>query len=69
MSNSKTKGYIMSAIGFLLILYSAVNYILGLHLTTPSAAIGIVFVAVGAAIIKKSSNHVSNDGHKISKEE
>ncbi|MCI0472570.1 MAG: hypothetical protein L0Y76_03205 [Ignavibacteria bacterium] len=54
MLKNKIAGYIMSVIGFLLILYSAVNYILGLHLTTPSVAIGIVFVAVGATIIKKS---------------
>jgi hypothetical protein len=56
MFKSKTSGYIMSVIGFLFILYSAVNYIFGLHLTTPSAAIGIVLVAVGTAIIKKYRN-------------
>jgi|GEM_PF-1744078 len=56
MFKSKTSGYIMSVIGFLFILYSAVNYIFGLHLTTPSAAIGIVLVAVGSAIIKKYRN-------------
>jgi hypothetical protein len=56
MFKSKTSGYIMSVIGFLFILYSAVNYIFGLHLTMPSAAIGIVLVAVGTAIIKKNRN-------------
>ncbi|MCU0371773.1 MAG: hypothetical protein MUE56_00840 [Ignavibacteria bacterium] len=64
MFKSKTSGYIMTVIGFLFILYSAVNYIFGLHLTTPSAAIGIVLVAVGAAIIKKYRNQPSENENR-----
>jgi hypothetical protein len=47
-------GYIMAGVGFAFILYSAVNYIFGLNLGTPSAAIGIVFFGAGAALVGKA---------------
>lgn len=47
-------GYVLAVIGFLMILLNAVNYILGLKLDVPSAAIGIVLLAVGMDIVRKS---------------
>ena len=47
-------GYIMAGVGFAFILYSAINYVFDLKLGTPSAAIGIVFFGVGAALIRKT---------------
>lgn len=48
-------GYIMAIIGFLLILYNALNYIFGWNAgSTPLSVIGIVFVVVGMGIVKKS---------------
>ena len=48
-------GYVMAIIGFLLILYNALNYIFGWNAgSTPLSVIGIVFVAVGMRIVKKS---------------
>jgi hypothetical protein len=54
-SNKKMiSGYIMAGVGFAFILYSAINYIFGLNLGTPSAAIGIVFLGVGMAMARKA---------------
>ena len=54
--NAIISGYIMAIIGFLLILYNALNYIFGWNEgSTPLSVIGIVFVAVGMGIVKKSS--------------
>lgn len=57
MNTSKRKiaGYIIAVIGFIMILFSALNYVLGLDLqTTAFSAIGIVNVAIGTGLIKKS---------------
>ena len=54
-SNKKMiSGYIMAGVGFAFILYSVINYIFGLKLGTPSAAIGIVFLGTGLAIVRKA---------------
>lgn len=55
-TNHKKKlisGYIMAICGFILILITAMNYLFGWKLGIPPAAIGIVFVAVGMALIRK----------------
>ena len=54
-SNRKMiSGYIMAGVGFAFILYSAINYIFGLKLGIPSAAIGIVFLGAGAAMVRRA---------------
>lgn len=51
----KIAGYITEIIGFIMILYSALNYILGWNIhTTVFSAIGIICVAIGMGIVKKS---------------
>jgi len=52
--NKKNYGLIMAIIGFICIIITALNYIFGWKLGTPPAAIGIVFLAVGMAWVKKS---------------
>ncbi len=57
MNTSKRKiaGYIIAVIGFIMILFSALNYIMGWNLQiTAFSAIGIVNVAIGTGLIKKS---------------
>ena len=59
MENNNKKslisGYVMAIIGFLLILYNALNYIFGWNAgSTPLSVMGIVFVVVGMGIVKKS---------------
>ncbi len=54
VKTKKIGGYVLTVIGSLLVLLNAVNYILGLKLDVPSAAIGIVLLAVGMGIVKKS---------------
>lgn len=54
-SKRKITGYIIAAIGSLMVLFSALNYIIGWNLkTTTYSAIGIVNIAVGMGIVKKS---------------
>ncbi len=49
-------GYIMAGIGFLMILYNALNYIFGWNSgSTPLSVIGIVFLGAGMAMVRKSS--------------
>ncbi len=50
----KIFGYVLVVLGSLMILFNAVNYIFGLKLDVPSSAIGIVLLAVGMGIVKKS---------------
>lgn len=62
MENNNKKslisGYVMAIIGFLLILYNALNYIFGWNAgSTPLFVIGIVFVVVGMGIVKKSRHN------------
>lgn len=54
VGTKKVGGYVLTVIGFIMILLNAVNYILGLKLDVPSAAIGIVLLAVGMGIVRKS---------------
>lgn len=49
-------GLIMTIIGFILILISALNYILHWKMGSPPAAIGIIFVAVGMGWVRKAKN-------------
>lgn len=54
-SKRKIAGYIIAVTGFLMILFSALNYVLGWDLqTTVFSAIGIVNTAIGTGLIKKS---------------
>jgi hypothetical protein len=46
-------GMIMVIVGFILILISALNYILHWKMGSPPAAIGIIFVAVGMGWVRK----------------
>ncbi|MFA5108746.1 MAG: hypothetical protein WC492_04420 [Candidatus Micrarchaeia archaeon] len=55
MDKRKIAGYVMAIIGFLFILYTVLNYSLGWNLDVPPAAIGIVFLGAGIAIVKKSN--------------
>lgn len=51
----KIVGYIMALIGFVMILISALNYILGWNMQTSTySIIGIVFVTIGIGTVKKS---------------
>ncbi len=54
VKTKKIGGYVLTVIGSLLVLLNAVNYIFGLKIDVPSAAIGIVLLAVGMGIVKKS---------------
>lgn len=54
VGTKKIGGYVLTVIGSIMILFNAVNYIFGLKLDVPSAAIGIVLLAVGIGIVKKS---------------
>lgn len=47
-------GIIMTTVGFVFILITALNYLFGWKLGVPPAAIGIVFVAVGMAMVRKA---------------
>ncbi|HWQ81621.1 MAG TPA: hypothetical protein VN514_05075 [Ignavibacteria bacterium] len=53
VETKKIGGYVLTVIGFLMVLLNAVNYIFGLKLDVPSSAIGIVLLAVGIGIVKK----------------
>ena len=53
-NKSMVGGYIMAVVGFIFIIYNAVNYIFGLKLDAPSSAIGIVFLATGMGIVRNS---------------
>jgi uncharacterized membrane protein len=55
ISKKKISGYIMAGIGFIFILFSALNYIFGWKIGTLPGAMGIIFVAVGMAMVRKSS--------------
>lgn len=56
MFNNKIFGFVLSISGFLLLVYSAVNYLFALHLNVPSGAIGIILVVFGTVIVKKSKS-------------
>jgi len=53
VETKKIGGYVLTVIGFLMVLLNTVNYIFGLKLDVPSSAIGIVLLAVGIGIVKK----------------
>jgi hypothetical protein len=54
-SNKKIAGIIITVIGFIMILISALNYIFKWEMmTTAYTAIGIVNIAIGAGLIKRS---------------
>jgi len=53
MKKQEATGYIMAGIGFIFILFSALNYIFGWKKGFPPAAIGIVFLAAGMMLVKK----------------
>jgi hypothetical protein len=51
----KIAGYITAIIGFIMILYSALNYVLGWNIqANVFGAIGIICLAIGMGIVKKS---------------
>jgi hypothetical protein len=55
-NKTKVPGYIMAIIGFLLILFNALNYIFGWNEgSAPLSIVGIVFLGAGMAIVRKSS--------------
>ncbi len=54
VETKKISGYVLVVIGSLMVLLNAVNYIFGLKIDVPSSAIGIVLLAVGTGIVKKS---------------
>jgi hypothetical protein len=53
--SKKISGYIMAGIGFIFIIIGALNYIFGWKLGAPPGVMGIIFVAAGMAIVRKSS--------------
>ena len=55
IKKKKVSGFIMAVIGFISILISALNYIFGWKLGALPAPMGIIFVAVGMAIVRRSS--------------
>jgi hypothetical protein len=55
VNKKKITGYIMVIIGFIIILYHAINYIFGWKLDTPVGVIGIIFVVIGMGMVRKSS--------------
>jgi len=54
VETKKIGGYVLTVIGSLMVLLNAVNYIFGFKVDVPSSAIGIVLLAVGIGIVKKS---------------
>ena len=56
MSFNKLKlgGYILAIFGFAIILFNALNYLMAWKIKAISFGIGIIFVAIGMAMIKKS---------------
>jgi hypothetical protein len=55
VNKKKITGYIMAIIGFIIILYNALNYIFGWKLDTPIGVIGIVLLAIGMGMVRKST--------------
>jgi hypothetical protein len=53
-NNKAIAGYIMAGIGFAFILFIAMNYVFGWKLGAPSGALGVIFLAAGMAIVRKS---------------
>lgn len=54
----KVFGYLTAIIGFIMILFSALNYILGWNLQTASfSVVGIVCTVIGMGIVKKAKLH------------
>jgi len=54
-SNRTVPAIIMAIAGIILIVITALNYIFGWKMGLPPAAIGIVFLAVGMAWIRRSN--------------
>ncbi|MEI6091631.1 MAG: hypothetical protein WCR42_14340 [bacterium] len=54
LDKKTVSGYVMFICGFILVLISAMNYIFHWQLGSPPAAIGIVFVGIGASWVKKT---------------
>jgi len=55
MKKEKTRGYIMAGVGFIMILITALSYLLNWDgQYTPLFIIGIVFVAVGMNMTRKT---------------
>lgn len=54
-NKTKVSGYIMAVIGFIFILWSALNYIFGWTAgSAPLSIVGIVFLGAGMAMVRKS---------------
>jgi hypothetical protein len=51
----KVAGYITAIIGFLMIVFSALNYLFGWNMQTSGiTVIGIVCIVIGTGIVKKT---------------
>lgn len=51
--DKKIKGYIMAIIGFILLLYNALSYLLGWESRNPAfTVLGLIFVVVGLKRIR-----------------
>jgi hypothetical protein len=57
---TRIAGYIMAACGFILIVITALNYILGWKWGVPPGVFGIVFLGVGMAWVRRS-REIKND--------
>jgi len=51
---ARIAGYIMATCGFICIFITGLNYLFGWKLGLPPAAIGIVFLGIGMAWVKKT---------------
>lgn len=57
INNKRISGYVMAILGFLMILYNAINYIFDLDMKNPAFIVmGIVFVVIGMGIVKNNKS-------------
>jgi len=52
-ANNKMRGYVMTVVGFLMILFNAISYILSDNTSPIVGILGLLFVAVGLNWTKK----------------
>lgn len=56
-------GYIMVLLGFILVMLTAVNYLLHLKLKLPPVVLGIIFLGVGMGWVRAVKKKGDNAGH------
>jgi hypothetical protein len=56
MDERQVSGYIMAAVGFVMILINALSYFLGWNMKSPAfTLLGLVFIVIGTKTARKSS--------------